>query len=79
MKVLLIFNNTGKAAEGMRVMVNVQTKAIKEQVISLLEQNKEREAFDLLVKEAAVEGEIYFSPNTKVDVISSVILNEALI
>jgi len=52
MQVLLVVNWQG--SKKMRVIVKAHTKLLKERVISLLEQDKSREAFDLLVKKAEV-------------------------
>lgn len=53
MQVLLVVNWQG--SKKMRVIVKAHTKILKERVISLLEQDKSREAFDLLVRQAEVE------------------------
>ena len=58
MDVLLVVNRQG--SKYMRVMVKAHTKLLKEKVISLLEKDKSREAFDLLVKKAEVET--YLAP-----------------
>ena len=72
MQVLLVLNRQG--AQNVRIIVKVNTKSLKERVVSLLEKEKEREAFDLLYKNAEVET--YLDPGQKPDVKSLVTLVE---
>lgn len=61
MQILLVVNQKGsKGSKYMRVIVKAHTKFLRERVISLLENDKSREAFDLLVKNAEVET--YLAP-----------------
>lgn len=64
MQVLLVLNRQG--AQNVRIIVKAHTKSLKEKVISLLEKEKEREAFDLLYKNAEVET--YLDPGQKPDI-----------
>jgi len=75
MQVLLILNR-GKESN-LRIIVNVHTNQLKEKLISLLEDNKDRDAFDLLIKEAEVES--YLAPGEKVCIRPSVTLIEDLL
>lgn len=52
MDALLVLNN--KNVRNLRVMVHVAERKVKEKVISLLEEDKGDEAFDILVKRAEV-------------------------
>ncbi|MBF0122778.1 MAG: hypothetical protein HQL21_05150 [Candidatus Omnitrophica bacterium] len=52
MRVLLVLNETGN---GLRVMVKIREGRMKERVISLLEENRGREAFQVLKAKAEVE------------------------
>jgi hypothetical protein len=76
MKVLLIFSGK-RSSEHLRVMVNVHGRPLKDKVISLLEENKDREAFDLLVKKAEVDS--YLSPGRKTTIRPAVTLIEDLL
>ena len=58
MQILLVVNRQG--SKYMRIIVKAHTKLLKERVISLLEKDRGREAFDLLVKKAEVER--YLAP-----------------
>jgi len=53
MKALLIINQRNNSE--MRIIVNLQTKSLKDKVASLLQADKELEAFKLLVQKAEVE------------------------
>ena len=75
MKALLIVNN--EKAGKLNVIVNVRAHSLKKRVISLLEEDKGREAFDLLVKEAEVER--YLVPGEQTDVKPGVTLIEDLL
>ena len=75
MTVLLILNR--EEAKGVRVMVNVHTKSLKQRVIFLLEQGRDRAAFDLLLKEAEVES--YLPPGKKARLRPDVTLIEDLL
>ena len=50
MNVLLV-SKKGKAA-GVKVIVRLHTKSLREKVIVLLEQNRKKEAFDLVASKA---------------------------
>ena len=52
MRVLLVLNETGN---GLRVMVKIKEGRTKERIISLLEENRGREAFQILKSKAEVE------------------------
>ena len=54
MDALLVLNN--KNVRNLRVMVHVDEKKLKEEVISLLEKDRGAEAFDILVKRAEVRA-----------------------
>jgi len=75
MKVLLILNH--EKAGGLRIIVNVHTRPLRKKVVSLLEENKGREAFDLLVKKAEVAH--YLVPGEKTDIKPAVTLIEDLL
>jgi len=75
MKVLLILNHEKNG--GLRIIVNVHTSPLRKKVVSLLEKNKGREAFDLLVKKAEVEH--YLVPGEKTDIKPAVTLIEDLL
>lgn len=53
MRFLLVLNRT---ANGLRVMVKVRDGRTKEMVVSLLEENRLREAFHILKNKAEVEN-----------------------
>lgn len=53
MRVLMILNQNTKE---MRVLVNLKERRMKNMVISLLEENRGREAFELLRSNAQVEA-----------------------
>lgn len=74
MQVLLILN---KQCQEVRVLVNVQKKSLKEKLISLLEKDRDREAFDLLIKMADVEA--YLKPGEKAHIRPAVTLIEDLL
>ena len=75
MKVLLVLNNAKSG--NLRVVVNAHTSSLKKKVVSLLEENKGREAFDLLIKEAEVEQ--YLVPGEETDIKAGVTLIEDLL
>ena len=75
MKVLLILNQ--EKTKGLRIIVSVNSASLKEKIISLLEANRDREAFDLLVKKAEVEA--YLPPGEKAVIRPSVTLIEDLL
>lgn len=52
MKILLVLNNT--EIQNLRVMVRLTKKRVIRQVIDLLEQDRPREVFDLVVREGQV-------------------------
>ena len=72
MQVLLVVNRQG--SKKMRVIVKAHTKSLKDRVIDLLEKDKSREAFDLLVKKAEVET--YLAPGQEPLIKPSVTLVE---
>lgn len=61
MQVLLVLNRQG--AKNVRIIVKAHTKSLRDRVVSLLENDKDREAFNLLYKSAEVET--YLSPGQK--------------
>lgn len=63
MRVLLIFYQD---AREMRVMVNLKERRMRERVVSLLENDCGREAFDLLRTKAEVEAYFPFGARSKV-------------
>ena len=73
MQVLLIL----KSKEGARIIVNVRAKSLKEKLVSLLEEDRDREAFDLLIKKAEVEA--YLAPGQKTHIRPAVTLIEDLL
>ncbi len=75
MKVLLILNH--EKAGSLRIIVNVHTGPLRKKVVSLLEENKGREAFDLLVKKAEVEH--YLVPGEKTNIKPALTLIEDLL
>lgn len=75
MQVLLILNKQHPIE--IRVIVRVQRKSLREQVISLLEEDKDREAFDLLMKKAEVEA--YLQPGEKAHIRPALTLIEDLL
>lgn len=54
MDVLLVLNNEN--ARNLRVIVRLMGKELKEKVISLLEEDRGREAFDILKTKAEVQA-----------------------
>lgn len=75
MQVLLILNR--QHAKEVRVIVSVQAKSLKDKVVSLLEQDQDREAFDLLMKKAEVEA--YLQPGQKAHIRPALTLIEDLL
>lgn len=75
MQILLILNK--QQSKEMRVIVNVHQKLLRQKVVSLLEENKDREAFDLLLKKAEVET--FLKPGQKVHIRPAVTLIEDLL
>ena len=75
MQILLVLKS--KKTEGDRVIVNVRAKSLKEKLTSLLSEDKDREAFDLLVKEAQVEA--YLPPGKKARIRPDLTLIEDLL
>ena len=75
MQVLLILNR--KDSKEVRVIVRVQTKSLKEKLVSLLKADRDREAFDLLMKKAEVEA--YLHPGQKAHIRPAVTLIEDLL
>ena len=61
MQILLILNK--QPSQEMRVIVRVHQKSLRKKVVSLLEGNRDREAFELLLKKAEVET--YLKPGEK--------------
>jgi len=74
MKIILVIHRQN--AKGARVMVNAR-KPLLQKTIHLLEQNKDREAFDLLANQAEVES--YLPPGQNPLVNSLMILDESLL
>jgi hypothetical protein len=56
MDVLLIMNNGQKV--DMKILVKLHTKPLKEQVKYLMQEGREKDAFDLIVKRAEVKSYI---------------------
>ncbi|MEW5896027.1 MAG: hypothetical protein AB1650_09785 [Candidatus Omnitrophota bacterium] len=52
MKILLVFNNN--ELKNVRVMVRLTKKRVIRQVVDLLDQEKEREVFDIVMREGEV-------------------------
>lgn len=75
MNALLILDNGN--VTNLRVLVKVEQKKIKEQVISLLEENRGREAFDLLKSKA--EFRAYLPRGAKLPVQPQVTLFEDML
>lgn len=75
MNALLILDNDNVA--NMRVLVTVTEKKLKEQVISLLAENRGREAFDLLKSKAEVRA--YLPRGSKLAVNPQITLIEDLL
>lgn len=75
MQVLLILKS--KDAQGARIIVNVRAKSLKEKLVSLLEEDRDREAFDLLIKKAEVGA--YLAPGQKMHIRPAVTLIEDLL
>ena len=73
MQVLLIL----KSKEGARIIVNVRPKSLKEKLVSLLEEDRDREAFDLLIKKAEVTA--YLAPGQKTHIRPAVTLIDDLL
>jgi hypothetical protein len=69
MKVVLVLSRD--KARDLRIMVKLHTHQLKQQVASLLEANKSKEAFDLILKRAEVSEYIPSGkkPSEKPDVI----------
>lgn len=53
MKALLIFSRADAAGAG--VIVNLHTSSLKKKVMTLISQDRKKEAFDLMVSQAKVE------------------------
>ena len=76
MDVLLILNNA--TVKNVRVMVTLNNKKLKEQIISLLEKGNGEAAFDILFKNAKPSA--YYPPDVEIPRRSMLItLDEALI
>jgi hypothetical protein len=54
MRALLILNRVD--ACGIGIIVNLHTTSLRKRVLSLLSQNRQKEAFDLIIREAMVEA-----------------------
>lgn len=54
MRAYLVLHRTN--AEGFGVIVNVHTKPLRKRIISLLSEDRKKEAIDLLVSKAMVES-----------------------
>lgn len=75
MNALLILENDN--VTNLRVLVTVKEKRLRNQVISLLEENRGREAFDLLKTRAEVRA--YLPRGSKLQVSPEVTLVEDLL
>ena len=75
MNALLVLENNN--VTNLRVLVTVTEKKLKEQVISLLEENRGKEAFDLLKSKAEVKA--YLPGGSKLPVTPEVILIEDML
>ena len=75
MNVVLVLNR--KEAQDVRVVVNLQTKTLREKVIALLEEDRCREAFELMLLKAKVID--YLPPGKKPSVRPKMILMEDLL
>ena len=75
MNALLILDNDN--VTNLRVLVTVTKKELKEEIISLLEENRSKEAFDLLKSRAEVRA--YLPKGSKLLVRPEVILFEDLL
>jgi len=64
MNVLLVFNNGSD--RDMKVMVRLHTKTLRNRVNSLMEEKKDRDAFNLIFAKAMVEK--YIPPGVKCNV-----------
>lgn len=53
MRALLILNN--KEVSNMRILVRLHTRDLKDKVTALLEERREKEALNLMIKKAEVE------------------------
>ncbi|MBI3601482.1 MAG: hypothetical protein HY209_01100 [Candidatus Omnitrophica bacterium] len=73
MRALLILKGS-KTSEKLRIIVKLNQKDLKDRVITLLEENKDREAFDILYKEAQVET--YLAPGERIPIRPVVTLSE---
>jgi len=61
MHVLLVLNRKG--AQNVRVIVRAHTRYLRERIVNLLEEDRDREAFELLYKKAEVET--YLNPGER--------------
>jgi hypothetical protein len=74
MRALLILSERNGNA---KIIVNIKEKMVINRVVSLLEDNRGREAFDLLKKRAEVES--FLPPGTKLITNAQITLVEDLI
>ncbi|MBF0386079.1 MAG: hypothetical protein HQL27_09475 [Candidatus Omnitrophica bacterium] len=75
MHILLIMNKGME--KDIKVMVKLQRKSTIEEVIGLIEENKTKEAFDLIIRKAEVHS--YLPPGTKAKVSPKLTLVEDLL
>lgn len=76
MDVLLIMNDANKQVD-MRVLVKLQTKALKDRVLTLIDEGREKDAFNLIVKRAEVKT--YIPPGSKTRIRPELTLVEDLL
>jgi hypothetical protein len=72
MNILLILNNT--EIKNFRVMVRLTKKEVIRQVVTMMEQDRTKEVFDLVMREA--EGIDYFPAGKRLSEIPAVTLTE---
>ena len=76
MNVLLVMNENDQSKE-LRVVVTLSEKKLKEQVIALLEQDRGKEAFEIIKKKASVME--YLPKGKKPTVVPAVVLFEDML
>jgi len=72
MNILLILNNT--EIKNFRVMVRLTKKEVIRQVVTMMEQDRTKEVFDLVIREAEVID--YFPAGKRLSEIPAVTLTE---
>ena len=75
MNVVLVLNR--ERMQNVRVMVKLKSRGLKQQVMSLLEKDRGREAFELMLKKAEIAD--YLPPGRKPAQKPSMILMEDLL